>query len=352
MRTAEASRQRPLVGLSLMPDAHFLALLRPLLERGAIEAVEWTIDFSFEEEGPAELLDFCAESDRLFGHGVGYSPLSARRSQHQERWLAAAKEATRRRRYRRLSEHFGFLRAPPFRSGPPLPMPFTKDVLRIGQDRLKRLADATGVPVGLENLALAFSREDALRHGEFLDALLEPVDGFLCLDLHNLYCQQHNFGSGPVIGGMNPPAGAIASLNESGPVIGGMNPPAGAIASLNESGPVIGGMNPPAGAIASLNAFGPELLASYPLDRVRVLHVSGGSFSQPSMTEAGQLFRRDTHDSEVPREVFALLPAALAAAPNVELIMLERLSESLESPHDLERDLEALHAILDEEEAL
>ncbi len=71
-----------------------------------------------------------------------------------------------------------------------------------------------------------------------------------------------------------------------------------------------------------------------------------------TVTEAGQLFRRDTHDSEVPREVFALLPAALAAAPNVELIMLERLSESLESPHDLERDLEALHAILDEEEAL
>jgi len=34
-----------------------------------------------------------------------------------------------------------------------------------------------------------------------------------------------------------------------------VNPPAGAIASLNASGPVIGGVNPPAGAIASLNAF-------------------------------------------------------------------------------------------------
>ena len=290
MRTAEAA-QRPLVGLSLMPDPHFLALLRPLLERGAIEAVEWTIDFSFEEEGPAELLDFCADSDRLFGHGVGYSPLSARRSEDQDQWLAAAQAATRRRRYRRLSEHFGFLRAPPFRSGPPLPVPFTKDALRIGQDRRKRLADATGVPVGLENLALALSREDALRHGEFLDALLAPVDGFLCLDLHNLYCQQHNY------------------------------------------------------------ALGPELLHSYPLERGRVLHVSGGSFSQPSMAPAGQLFRRDTHDAEVPREVFGLLPAALAATPELELIVLERLSESLESAEELERDLEAVHAILDEEEA-
>ncbi len=63
--------------------------------------------------------------------------------------------------------------------------------------------------------------------------------------------------SRPVIGGMNPPAGAIASLNGSWPVIGGMNPPAGAIASLNASWPVVGGMNPPAGAIASLNASRP-----------------------------------------------------------------------------------------------
>ncbi len=46
--------------------------------------------------------------------------------------------------------------------------------------------------------------------------------------------------SGPVIGGVNPPAGAIAPLNASGPVIGGVNPPAGAIAPLNASGPVIG----------------------------------------------------------------------------------------------------------------
>ena len=43
--------------------------------------------------------------------------------------------------------------------------------------------------------------------------------------------------SWPVIGGVNPPAGAIASLNASGPVIGGTNPPPGAIASLNASPP-------------------------------------------------------------------------------------------------------------------
>ena len=47
----------------------------------------------------------------------------------------------------------------------------------------------------------------------------------------------------------------MEGLKASWPVIGGVNPPAGAIASLNTSWPVIGGVNPPAGAIASLNAF-------------------------------------------------------------------------------------------------
>ena len=63
----------------------------------------------------------------------------------------------------------------------------------MGCDRLKQLADVAQVPVGLENLALALSQKDVLEQGQFLDALLEPVEGFIVLDVHNLYCQMHNF---------------------------------------------------------------------------------------------------------------------------------------------------------------
>jgi hypothetical protein len=45
----------------------------------------------------------------------------------------------------------------------------------------------------LENLALSFSVDDVKHQGEFLEKLVEPVNGFLILDLHNLYCQSHNF---------------------------------------------------------------------------------------------------------------------------------------------------------------
>ncbi len=81
-----------------------------------------------------------------------------------------------------------------FHHGAPLNIPYTASTLRIGRDRLLRIADACGRPVGLENLAFAYSADEVRRHGEFLDRLLEPVNGFLILDLHNLYCQVENFG--------------------------------------------------------------------------------------------------------------------------------------------------------------
>jgi uncharacterized protein (UPF0276 family) len=65
--------------------------------------------------------------------------------------------------------------------------------LRIGQDRLSRSYDACRCPVGLKNLAFSYLLDEVKRHGEFLEKLLEPMHSFLILDLHNLYCQLHNF---------------------------------------------------------------------------------------------------------------------------------------------------------------
>jgi hypothetical protein len=106
----------------------------------------------------------------------------------------------------------------------------------IGRDRLDRLADAAGAAVGLENLALAMSREDALAQGDLLEALLRPQEGFLVLDLHNLFCQA-----------------------------------------------------------ASFDLDGDVLLARMPLDRVREIHVSGGSWWTGAI-DPSRPFRRDTHD--------------------------------------------------------
>lgn len=153
------------------------------------------------------------------------------------------------------------------------------------------LADCGARPVGLENLAFAFGRQDVADQGRFLDRLLEPVNGFVLLDLHNLYCQSCNFGI-PIA----------------------------------------------------------ELLDLYPLSRVRELHISGGSWSSVTGTDpanedhrqgraggsapTGNRVRRDTHDGPVPEEVFAAVPQALARCPAVTAVIFERLGGTLHSPAD------------------
>ena len=74
-------------------------------------------------------------------------------------------------------------------------------------------------------------------------------------------------------------------LYEPRPVIGGMNPPAGAIASLYEPRPVIGGMNPPAGAIASLCAFKTATNAALGALRALGLPLEPETWEEPLLAE-------------------------------------------------------------------
>lgn len=262
--------ERPIgVGLSVMLEPAWREAVVPLLADGHVDALEWSFDTAWGRERPGwldPLLDFVAENDRLWGHGVSYSVLTAGQPERQKRWLDGLAREVEARRYQGISEHFGFCHAEGYRRAPPLPVPWCEASVRIGQERLAAMARVAGVPVGLENLAFAFSRRGMLDQGPFLEELLSAVDGYLVLDLHNLWCQVHNFG-------------VDASA----------------------------------------------LLSRYPLDRVRVVHVSGGSWSF-----AGERpWRRDTHDGPVPDEVLALLPTVVNVCPALEVVFLERLGTSL-----------------------
>ncbi len=258
------------VGLSLMPTEDFLRATLPLFETNAVDVVEWSFDTAWtDEELPSwmpPLLDDYAEAGRLLGHGIAYSPLSARFTARQDDWLRRLRVAFDRRAYRSVSEHFGFMTASDFEFGAPMPVPYTDSTVRIGRDRLRRLKEAARVDVGLENLALALGTRDVDDQGPFLEELLSAVDGFLVLDVHNLYCQASNFGRD-----------ALA------------------------------------------------LAERYPLARVRQLHVSGGSWSG----DGALRIRQDTHDDRVPDEVLALVAPIAARCPNLAHVILERVGGTL-----------------------
>lgn len=283
----------PWFGLSLMLDDDWREAAFPIFESGAVDVLEWSFDATPRvlPEWAAALLDHFADADRLLGHGVSFSLLSGRWEARQERYLERLRDELAARRHRHFSEHLGFATAAPFVQGTPLPQPWTEGTLRVGRDRLARLAAVAaeaGVPVGIENLALVGSPADARAQCAFLGELLRG-EQFLVLDVHNLCTQSCNTG--------------LAATT---------------------------------------------LLHALPLERVREVHVSGGSWSTPRC-RPGVPFRRDTHDEAVPESVMEVLAAALPLCPRTEAVIFERIGGTLGSEEEVRRfreDAEKIRALV------
>lgn len=256
-------------------DSNLLFSVLPLLESERVEAIEWSFDalYSFEQipEWFTDLLSEFSQAGRLIGHGVFFSLFSGKWLPEQSQWLESLRQLSQAHHFDHISEHFGFMTGADFHRGAPLSIPFTPGTLAIGQDRLKRISEACGRPVGLENLAFAYSLDGVRRHGAFLDELLEPINGFLIFDLHNFYCQLHNFEQDV-----------------------------------------------------------DTLIRNYPLKRVREIHISGGSW-EISEARPERPVRRDTHDHAVPESVFELLEMVMPRCPNLKYVVLEQLGPALNS---------------------
>lgn len=256
-------------------DQDILRTLLPLFASSEIEGIEWSFDTLYQRKKIPdwffELLHVYAKEQKLIGHGVFFSILSAQWKEEQQSWLNHLSQMSLRFGFDHITEHFGFTSGRDFHSGAPLSVPLNNATLAIGRDRLARIQDAAKCPVGLENLAFAYHQDEVERQGAFLRQLIEPVNGFIILDLHNLYCQSYNFDKDPM-----------------------------------------------------------DLMRCYPLDRVREIHISGGSW-EPSRLSENRTIRRDTHDDRVPDEVFSLLSSAISLCPNLKYVVLEQLGTALKS---------------------
>lgn len=254
-------------------DNHILLASLALFESEKVQAIEWSFDtlFNFTNIPPwfTELLHAFSAENRLIGHGVFFSLFSGKWSKEQQNWLNHLKKLSSEYHFDHITEHFGFMTGADFHKGAPLSIPFNNSTLAIGQDRLKRIYEACQCPVGLENLAFSYSLEEVKRHGAFLAQLIEPVNGFIILDLHNLYCQIHNFDM----------------------------------------------------------PF-EEIIGLYPLERVREIHISGGSWENSDL-RPNKKVRRDTHDEAVPNAVFDLLKRTMPLCPNLKFVVLEQLGNGL-----------------------
>lgn len=257
----------------MMAEADFVSAILPLLETHSVDVLEWSFDTFYDVEEPdwlSGLLNFYAENNGLIGHGVYYSLFDARWTDRQEAWLEKLKKEIDKRRYKHITEHFGFMNTENFHQGVPLPVSLNPQTLQIGKDRLYRLQDILQIPVGVENLAFSFCTDDVKEQGEFLDKLVEDIDGFLILDLHNIYCQSCNFG--------------VDMEN---------------------------------------------IIRLYPLEKVKEIHLSGGSWQESAYGKSP--IRRDTHDDAIPKEILNILPIVFSKCENLEYVIIERLGNTIKT---------------------
>ncbi|HLL00362.1 MAG TPA: DUF692 family protein [Myxococcaceae bacterium] len=271
----------PCVGLNLVTDDAFREAARPLFAEGLVAALEWDLDETWGYSSRTvpgwteRMLDCYAEHGALYGHGVWLSVLTAAWQPRQDAWLEHLAQECERRPYRHVSEHFGFTAAGPFTRSTMLPVPYCDAAVDVGRDRLERLRAVIGGPVGLEVLANTLAPVDAADQGAFLDAVLSPAGGFLVLDVHNVWTQAINTGLPPEL-----------------------------------------------------------LLESYPLERVRELHVSGGSWGRALRAGDSRPVRLDSHDGPLLPPVLALLRRALGLCPGCEVVIVERRGETFEQEEE------------------
>jgi uncharacterized protein len=270
-------------------DRHLLNACLPLLQNAQVDAIEWSFDALFnQKELPywfEHLVQEFSNQNRLIGHGIYYSIFSGKFSDEQKQWLQELASVCKKYRFAHITEHFGFLTGADFHKGAPMSVPFNPTTLSLGQDRLKRLQVHCECPVGIENLAFAFGIDDVKIHGEFLAKLVEPINGFIILDLHNLYCQVMNF-------------------------------------KLNIE----------------------DIIKFYPLHLVREIHISGGSWDVFNLEK----IRRDTHDDAVPNEVFEYLQFLMNRCDNLQYVTMEQMGNALQNEEDVlqfRNDFERMSAI-------
>lgn len=133
---------------------------------------------------------------------------------------------------------------------------------------IERARNVVGAPAVLENIATLIEPPDStLSEPEWVTAILTASASPLLLDLHNLYANAVNFGQDPV-----------------------------------------------------------EFLRRFPLDRTRVVHLSGGHWIDLAPNEFGLQSRRllDDHVHDVPEAVYSLLTELGFLCPQPLTVILER----------------------------
>jgi len=178
------------VGVSLK-NQHFTTILT---ENPSVSFFEIHAE-NFMSEGGNHLrfLDKVAETYPLSIHGVGMSLGSAEGL--SDKHLQAFRTLMNRYDPLLVSEHLAWVSQGGYYLNDLLPLPLTKESLKVVSDNIKKMQDVLGRKILVENPSayLAFDRRD-FSETEFLIELVSETSCGLLLDINNVFVSASNMG--------------------------------------------------------------------------------------------------------------------------------------------------------------
>jgi uncharacterized protein (UPF0276 family) len=175
-------------GLGLRRE-HYEIVLR---ERPSVPWFE-VISENFMGEGgrPLHVLESVREHYPVALHGVSLSPgsVDAPRSDH----LARLRRLVERIEPAIVSDHLCWTGLGGHNSHDLLPLPFTEEAVRVAAANIRRVQDALGRRILVENISTYLQFESStLREWEFLAAVADEADCGILLDVNNVYVNARN----------------------------------------------------------------------------------------------------------------------------------------------------------------
>ena len=272
------------IGITLQPQEEYLDLLGEVIrsEPDYYEVSPETL-WRLNSVGQLESNDFYARFLELgqaarrpfVAHGVSCSmgtiaPDPVLRARH----MARVAEDHRVFDFLWYTDHMGVSKLDGLECTLPLPLPMTDESAAAVR---RSLADMQAIvpDVGVENSVFYFHFGNPLDEPAFFGRCLRMPRTHLLLDLHNVYTTARNADFDPW-----------------------------------------------------------EYIERLPLERVIEIHLAGGAESPPQWTPSGRIFRLDSHDGEIPEEVWQLYERVLPLCANLRGVTLERMEGSVQ-PSDV-----------------
>ncbi|KTD03775.1 hypothetical protein Lgee_0432 [Legionella geestiana] len=180
-------------GLGLRP-VHYEAILQHAPKVDWFEAI--SENYMVPGGKPLYYLDKIRERYPIALHGVSLSIGST--DPLDFAYLEALRKLINRVQPVRVSDHLCWTGVQSQNMHDLLPLPFTEDAIRHIVPRIRRVQDAIGQPLLLENVSSYVTwQESAMTEWEFLRAILEEADCLLLLDVNNVYVSAINHGFNP-----------------------------------------------------------------------------------------------------------------------------------------------------------